>query len=194
MKRIAACLSALLLALLVVAEVAASLAEAQVTITLSTGETIAPVQSGSAESVAPTVALTVAPTAAPTDAPAPTGTPAPTPSPTAAPPTLKYGDQGEAVSELQSRLSELGYYVGRISGNFLEGTQNGVKRFQEDYGLEVTGELDPESAELLKKAEYRSLRYGDDGDDVKRLQTVLRELAIWMPIPPANTARPRRKP
>ena len=37
MKRIAACLSALLLALLVVAEVAASLAEAQVTITLSTG-------------------------------------------------------------------------------------------------------------------------------------------------------------
>lgn len=80
------------------------------------------------------------------------------------------------MSELQSRLSELGYYVGRISGNFLEGTQNGVKRFQEDYGLEVTGELDPESAELLKKAEYRSLRYGDDGDDVKRLQTVLREL------------------
>lgn len=176
MKRIAACLSALLLALLVVAEVAASLAEAQVTITLSTGETIAPVQSGSAETVAPTVALTVAPTAAATDTPAPTGTPAPTPSPTAAPPTLKYGDQGEAVSELQSRLSELGYYVGRISGNFLEGTQNGVKRFQEDYGLEVTGELDPESAELLKKAEYRSLRYGDDGDDVKRLQTVLREL------------------
>ena len=176
MKRIAACLSALLLALLVVAEVAASLAEAQVTITLSTGETIAPVQSGSAETVAPTVALTVAPTAAPTDTPAPTGTPAPTPSPTAAPPTLKYGDQGEAVSELQSRLSELGYYVGRISGNFLEGTQNGVKRFQEDYGLEVTGELDPESAEVLEKAEYRSLRYGDDGDDVKRLQTVLREL------------------
>ena len=127
MKRIAACLSALLLALLVVAEVAASLAEAQVTITLSTGETIAPVQSGSAETVAPTVALTVAPTAAATDTPAPTGTPAPT----AAPPTLKYGDQGEAVSELQSRLSELGYYVGRISGNFLEGTQNGVKRFQE---------------------------------------------------------------
>ena len=64
MKRIAACLSALLLALLVVAEVAASLAEAQVTITLSTGETIAPVQSSSAETVAPTVALTVAPTAA----------------------------------------------------------------------------------------------------------------------------------
>ena len=80
------------------------------------------------------------------------------------------------MSELQSRLSELGYYVGRISGNFLEGTQNGVKRFQEDYGLEATGELDPVSAEVLEKAEYRSLRYGDDGEDVKRLQTVLREL------------------
>ena len=106
--------------------------------------------------------MTATPTTAPTDTPAPTDTlaptdaPEPTPAPTEAPPTLKYGDQGEAVSELQSRLSELGYYVGRISGNFLEGTQNGVKRFQEDYGLEVTGELDPESAELLKKAQYRS--------------------------------------
>lgn len=176
MKRIAACLSALLLALLVVAEVAASLAEAQVTITLSTGETIAPVQSSSAETVAPTVGPDGGAHRRSDGYARAYRTPAPTPSPTAAPPTLKYGDQGEAVSELQSRLSELGYYVGRISGNFLEGTQNGVKRFQEDYGLEVTGELDPESAELLKKAEYRSLRYGDDGDDVKRLQTVLREL------------------
>ena len=176
MKRIAACLSALLLALPLAAQVAASLAETQVTITLSSGETIAPVQSGSTETEAPAVTLTATPTAAPTDTPAPTGTPAPTPSPTEAPPTLKYGDQGEAVSELQSRLSELGYYVGRISGNFLEGTQNGVKRFQEDYGLEATGELDPVSAEVLEKAEYRSLRYGDDGEDVKRLQTVLREL------------------
>ena len=182
MKRIVACLSALLLALPLAAEVASSLAETQVTITLSTGETIAPTQSGSAETEAPAATLTATPTTAPTDTPAPTDTlaptdaPEPTPAPTEAPPTLKYGDQGEAVSELQSRLSELGYYVGRISGNFLEGTQNGVKRFQKDYGLEVTGELDPESAEVLEKAEYRSLRYGDDGDDVKRLQTVLREL------------------
>ena len=58
MKRIAACLLALLLALPVATQVAASLAETQVTITLSSGETIAPVQSGSTETVAPTATLT----------------------------------------------------------------------------------------------------------------------------------------
>ena len=90
--------------------------------------------------------------------------------------TLKYGDQGDEVARLQERLSELGYYSGRISGNFLEGTQNGVKRFQTDYGLEITGELDPESAAALESAKYRALRYGDDGDDVKRLQQYLKDL------------------
>ena len=169
MKRIAACLLTLTLLLPFAAGLAPSRAESQVTITLSTGETIEPVQSGESEET-PAPTNTPAPTAAPTD------TPAPTPAPTEAPATLKYGDQGDEVSELQKRLSELGYYVGRISGNFLEGTQNGVKHFQEDYGFEVTGELDPQSAAALEGAQYRVLRYGDDGDDVTRLQKVLKEL------------------
>lgn len=103
----------------------------------------------------------------------PSASPAPDATPYA---SLQYGDQGERVSELQTRLSELGYYSGKISGNFLDGTRAGVRRFQTDYGLEATGELDEATARALEEAQYRVVAYGDDGDDVKRVQQRLKEL------------------
>lgn len=86
---------------------------------------------------------------------------------------LKYGDQGELISVIQERLSELGYYNGKISGNFLDGTRAAVRRFQKDYGLTETGEVDGETEAVLMSAEYRVLRYGSDGADVTRLQEEL---------------------
>ena len=62
---------------------------------------------------------------------------------------LKYGSSGEDVKNLQIRLTALGYYKGMISGDFLEGTQNGIRRFQKNNGLEVTGEADPLTQETL---------------------------------------------
>ena len=62
---------------------------------------------------------------------------------------LVYGSEGEDVSELQTRLSALGYYKGKISGKFLEGSQNGIKQFQKNSGLDVTGEADPLTQEAL---------------------------------------------
>ena len=164
MKRIVACLSVLALLLPTGTRPLPARAESQVTITVEGTQVPA---AEAAQTPAPSALP--APTAAPEQTSAPTATPAPAK-------TLKYGDQGAEVSELQERLSELGYYSGRISGNFLEGTRNGVKHFQEDYELEATGELDARSAEVLKSAQYRALCYGDDGDDVKRLQQALREL------------------
>ena len=89
---------------------------------------------------------------------------------------LSYGDQGEAVTRLQQRLLELGYYSGKITGNYLGGTRSSVKKFQQDNRLAVTGKVDAETAEALQKAEYRALAYGDDGNDVTRLQQRLIEL------------------
>ena len=83
---------------------------------------------------------------------------------------------GELVSYVQQRLSELGYYDGKISGNFLEGTRNCLKRLQKDYGLEITGKLDEETWQLLLTAQYRVLKNGDDGDEVARLQQRLIDL------------------
>ena len=62
---------------------------------------------------------------------------------------LRYGSEGEDVKELQTRLTALGYYTGKISGNYLEGTQNGIKQFQKNNDLEVTGVADPLTQEIL---------------------------------------------
>lgn len=62
---------------------------------------------------------------------------------------LRYNAEGEDVKNLQTRLTALGYYKGKISGNYLEGTQNGIKQFQKNNGLEVTGVADPLTQEML---------------------------------------------
>lgn len=62
---------------------------------------------------------------------------------------LKYGSSGEDVKELQTRLTSLGYYTGTISGDFLEGTENGIKQFQKNNGMEITGRADSLTQEAL---------------------------------------------
>ena len=51
--------------------------------------------------------------------PRPAATPAPTGTPFA---LLQYGSSGDAVLAAQERLTALGYYFGKCSGDFLEGT------------------------------------------------------------------------
>lgn len=63
--------------------------------------------------------------------------------------TLRYGSGGDDVKELQTRLTALGYYTGKISGNYLEGSTNGIKLFQKNNDLEVTGIADPRTQEVL---------------------------------------------
>ncbi|MBR2717789.1 MAG: peptidoglycan-binding protein [Clostridia bacterium] len=92
---------------------------------------------------------------------------------------LALGDQGDDVGELQQRLAELYYYSGAIDRTFGEGTQKAVKEFQEDFGLNVTGEADAQTQALLFSTLYRPLQYGSTGDDVKRLQTRLAELGYY---------------
>ncbi|MBR6569175.1 MAG: peptidoglycan-binding protein [Clostridia bacterium] len=92
---------------------------------------------------------------------------------------LQYGAQGENVTLIQQRLTDLGYYTGKISGNFLEGTRVAVKKFQKDYGLEATGTVDGETEALLMSAEYRVLKEGLNGDDVTRLQQHLKDLGYF---------------
>lgn len=62
---------------------------------------------------------------------------------------LQYGSKGDDVKKLQTRLTELGYYKGKISGNYLEGSRYGIELFQEKVGLEKTGVADPETLEAI---------------------------------------------
>ncbi|MBQ9210567.1 MAG: peptidoglycan-binding protein [Clostridia bacterium] len=92
---------------------------------------------------------------------------------------MKYGDEGDDVLELQTRLQELKYYTGNLSGRYREGTREAVKSFQGDYGLEKTGIADFATQNRLFVAKYRSLRYGASGEEVKALQTRLMELGYY---------------
>ena len=69
---------------------------------------------------------------------------------------MQYGDSGDDVATLQEQLKALGYYSGKVSGSFLDGTRAAVRQFQKDYKLKETGIVDGETEALLMNAEYRS--------------------------------------
>ena len=62
---------------------------------------------------------------------------------------LEKGDEGESVYWLQRKLTELGYYTGKCSGVYLNGTRDAVKAFQKAAGLKVSGTATVETLEML---------------------------------------------
>lgn len=66
--------------------------------------------------------------------------------------TLEYGDSGELVERLQSRLLELGFYEARVSGGYYKITRNAVRAFQAHNGLAVDGVAGRQTQELLFSA------------------------------------------
>ena len=68
---------------------------------------------------------------------------------------LSQGDNGLDVQLMQEKLTELGYYWGKCSGNFLEGTTSALETFQREHGLEVTGRADVDCQEKLYATSVR---------------------------------------
>ena len=92
---------------------------------------------------------------------------------------LKEGNEGDDVSTLQYRLKDLYYLTSDATGIYDAATTAAVKSFQEDFGLEATGEADAKTQSLLFAAQYRPLKKGCTGDDVKELQTRLTVLGYY---------------
>ncbi len=92
---------------------------------------------------------------------------------------LKEGDEGDDVSTLQYRLKDLYYLTSEASGVYDAATTEAVKSFQADFGLDATGEADAKTQSLLFAAQYRPLKKGCTGDDVKELQTRLTVLGYY---------------
>lgn len=93
------------------------------------------------------------PTAVPSEAPAQTEAPAPIePIDFTFKRTLKYGDSGERVAQLQTRLSELGFYNAKVSGGYYKVTKAAVKAFQAHNGLSADGIAGRDTQELLFSA------------------------------------------
>ncbi|MEG1605895.1 MAG: peptidoglycan-binding protein [Clostridia bacterium] len=106
---------------------------------------------------------------------------------------LQYGDSSDRVFELQSRLTDLGYYSGPLSGDFNQKTVAAVKQFEKRYDKKQTGVAsvalqkklfsedalpskgtDPDQPDGLTK-----LQKGDSGAKVKKLQRRLQELGYF---------------
>lgn len=74
-----------------------------------------------------------------------TYTPAPSPTPS----YLSNGSQGEMVTQLQARLQALGFYTGKVDGQFGSGTRQAVEAFQRQHGLEADGIAGSKTLTLL---------------------------------------------
>ena len=98
--------------------------------------------------------------------------------------TLRPGDEGSAVTNLQYALYELGYYDGRVDGIYSTLTSEAVRAFQQNNSLKVDGiageetqkKLYSSSARAAGAADYTTLRQGDQGHLVIELQEALQGL------------------
>lgn len=93
--------------------------------------------------------------------------------------TLTQGMEGEDVRLMQIRLKELEYYAGEITGSFGANTRAAVEAFQADFGGEVNGVADAHLQSLMYATVYRPLRFGSQGELVKKLQTELMKLGYY---------------
>ncbi len=66
--------------------------------------------------------------------------------------TLKMGSSGKDVYELQGRLKSLGYYNGKVDGNFGASTKNSVTWFQWKFGIKSDGVVGAKTKVKLWKA------------------------------------------
>ena len=101
--------------------------------------------------------------------------------------SLRMGDSGSAVKDLQTKLKKLGYYDGTVDSTFGSGTYAAVRAFQKKYNLTADGVAGSETLKKLDTA-YKnadsdkddgSLRKGATGSAVKDLQTKLKKLGFY---------------
>lgn len=102
---------------------------------------------------------------------------------------LREGERGPEVGALQTRLRELGYTddAGKptpSTGTFGKSTREAVAQFQRENGIPETGIADDYTLAKMRLAQPRPamndgvLRPGESGQEVKELQTALKELGL----------------
>ena len=107
-------------------------------------------------------------------------------------PNAKYyaaqkGDEGDDISQLQSRLYELGYLATAdlVTGNFGDSTEAAVLKLQEVNGLEADGKVGQKTMNLLYSDEIKAnfLAYGEKSEVVLAAQERLKALGYLMTVP-----------
>lgn len=111
---------------------------------------------------------------------------------------IREKSKGEPVTKLQTRLKELGYYKGELTGVCDEDTVGAIKLFEGKHGLVADGEMSAADQQVLYgatameasvvvtpsptptvKPPTKTLRPGDKDDEVKLLQQRLKDLGYY---------------
>jgi peptidoglycan hydrolase-like protein with peptidoglycan-binding domain len=115
---------------------------------------------------------------------------APSPSPSTNSNLLQRGSTGEAVTELQKQLQQLGFFQANATGFYGPLTETAVRRFQRDRNLNVDGIAGSSTQAAIdralspnKTAPFRTsdrlLQRGDTGEAVTELQNQLQQLGFF---------------
>ena len=119
-----------------------------------------------------------------TTTPTPTTTPSPStstttttvpdsPAPPVQPQSLRRGDSGPAVAELQRRLRGLGYWLASVDGSYGHTTEQAVTAFQKVEGLSPDGVAGLATRAALAGADRPSTSAGGDLIEVDKARQVL---------------------
>lgn len=65
--------------------------------------------------------------------------------------TLSKGSRGSEVRDLQKKLIQIGYQVGKVDGIYGKKTQSAVKRFQQEHGIKADGIAGTRTIKELKR-------------------------------------------
>ena len=117
--------------------------------------------------------------------------PTPTPSPT--PALLKKGSRGKLVSKMQERLKELGYYEGSIDGDFGGGTEEALRLFQSQNGLDVDGVAADMTFGLLYSEKAKQVTVTPTPDPAAMPMLVNREYPIDESFKPRDLVKLKNK-
>lgn len=107
--------------------------------------------------------------------------------------SYKYGSTGDGVTEIQTLLTNLGYFSGTINGKYNQATENAVKWFQRCNGLKADGVVGTATLAVLKSSSALkptdvtashttangSLTIGSAGAEVLDVQTILQNLNYY---------------
>ena len=100
--------------------------------------------------------------------------------------TLSLGDSSAEVSQMQTRLRALGYFNYRTTGKFSDMTLKALQYFQQQNGLEATGDLDGSTSELLysthAKLAPQSSRFSTVHGAIVKNPTVYGTVSSWEEI------------
>ena len=121
-----------------------------------------------------------------------TARPTDTPAPTAA--VLKTGSKGDDVRELQQLLKDLGYYTGKVDGDFGSGTEKAVKAFQSRNGLKADGVAGSQTMSKLRSADAKPAAVSNPISTVKPTNKPTAKPTAKPTKKPSRTPRPTATP